>query len=530
MLGSTNAAWERDREGIWQKYCSFLNISLDTFMGMQERLLLEQIQIVRSSVLGQRFFSGQLPRTRDEFRQAVPLTVYDNYSDILDKKWDDGLPIKPFAWVHTSGGGGTFRWVPYTPLAYERLVDASIACLVLATARAKGEASLEKGMRVLCNIPPMPYLSGLLARGLVDRLGLCLIPPLDDISDLDFDEKTERAFKMALRSGVDVIASLSSVLAKVGEHMAERSDSIHLSRSTLHPTVLYRLARAYLRSRLARRRILPKDIWPVRAILGWGMDTDLFREDIRRYWGQAPYEAYATTEVGIIGIQSWARRGLTPLPFVAHYEFISEEERLKGMMDRTYQPRTILLPEVTPGRRYELVVTSYYGMPFLRYRIGHFVRVLSLADKDAGIALPQIAFDGRADDLIDIGNFTRLDERTVFRALRLTDTPFKDWTLRKEVVSGKPVLHLYIELKGTTARNGLEHRLHDKLKECDSFYLDLDRMLQIRPLRVTNLAPGTFARYYEEKARDGADLASRRPPRMNPLESQVRELLEASDL
>ncbi|MEK7873590.1 MAG: hypothetical protein AAB502_07015, partial [Chloroflexota bacterium] len=78
------------------------------------------------------------------------------------------------------------------------------------------------------------------------------------------------------------------------------------------------------------------------------------------------------------------------------------------------------------------------------------------------------------------------------------------------------------------AQDGLAHVLHEKLKECDPFYNDLDRMLQIHPVRVTYLTPGTFALYYEQKMRAGVDLANRRPPRMNPLESEVRDLLQVS--
>ncbi|MDO8530593.1 MAG: GH3 auxin-responsive promoter family protein [Dehalococcoidia bacterium] len=528
MSRAKDTVWERDREGVWQKYCGFLDNSLDAFMGIQEHLLGEQLRLVGQSPLGRRFLPVRLPTTGKEFRETVPLTTYEDYRDVLDGQREEFLAVKPHAWIHTSGRGGTFRWIPYTPMAYERFVDAGAACMILATATEKGEVNLSSGTRVLCNIPRMPYLSGLLGEGLHDRLGLRLIPPIDDLPDTDFHKKTEVAFKMALREGAPIIVSLGSVLVKMGEGMAEHSRKTRFTRDMLHPAVLWRLARAYVRSRLAGRGILPKDLWPARAVIAWGMDTDIFREDIRRYWGHLPYEAYAASEGGILAVQSWLRRGLTLLPYAAYYEFIPENEWLKARGNDSYQPRTVLLPDLEPGKLYEIVISHFYGMPFLRYRLGHFIRVLSRGDDEAGIHLPQVAFHARADDLIDIANFTRIDEGTVHRALRMAGLRYEDWTLRKEKTGNRPSLHLYIEPRQAVAQDGLAHVLHEKLKECDSFYNDLDRMLQIQPVRVTYLRPGTFALYYEQKMRAGVDLANRRPPRMNPLESEVRDLLQVS--
>lgn len=70
-------------------------------------------------------------------------------------------------------------------------------------------------------------------------------------------------------------------------------------------------------------------------------------------------------------------------------------------------------------------------MPFLRYRIGDLIRVVSLEDEEAGIKLPQIIFESRADDLIDIAGFTRIDEKTMIQAVINTGIKFEDWSARK---------------------------------------------------------------------------------------------------
>ena len=46
-----------DQERIWQKYCGFLDLSLQEFMEIQEQLLMEQIELVYNSPLAEKFIS-----------------------------------------------------------------------------------------------------------------------------------------------------------------------------------------------------------------------------------------------------------------------------------------------------------------------------------------------------------------------------------------------------------------------------------------------------------------------------------------
>jgi hypothetical protein len=147
---------------------------------------------------------------------------------------------------------------------------------------------------------------------------------------------------------------------------------------------------------------LPKDLWPVKALIGWGLDTSVYRDLVYQYWGAYPYEFHACSEAGIIAVQSWTRRDMTFLPHANFYEFIPESEWLKSREDIFYEPHTVLLSEVKPGERYEIVISSFCGMPFMRYRLGHLVRITALEDADAEIYLPQMVFEAREDHLIDI--------------------------------------------------------------------------------------------------------------------------------
>jgi hypothetical protein len=346
---------------------------------------------------------------------------------------------------------------------------------------------------------------------------------------MEFAERVEKGFQMALRSGVDVLCSLSSVLVRMGERFTDGQRGGSFSRAYLHPLVLSRLARAIVCSRLQRRHMLPKDLWRVKALIGWGLDTSLYREKIEYYWGMAPYEFYACTEAGVLALQAWNKKGLTLLPQTAFFEFIPEEEWAGSGQDEGHRPATVLLDEVEAGRRYELVLTSYHGMPFIRYRSGHIVKVLSKDDPETGVSLPQVAFVGRADGVIDLAGFTRLDEKTLWQAIYRSQLPSFDWIATKESENSTATLHLYIEAGGDAEEAEALRRLHHSLKEVDPAYRDLESMLGLVPLRVSLLAPGTFQRYYQERQRRGESLVEARLPHINPPPAALEELLRMSN-
>ena len=75
---------EYDR--IWQEYCGFLDLDMDSYMKIQKRLLAEQMRLWCSSPIGKKILRGRNPGTVEEFRSMVPLTTYDDYADVLPEK------------------------------------------------------------------------------------------------------------------------------------------------------------------------------------------------------------------------------------------------------------------------------------------------------------------------------------------------------------------------------------------------------------------------------------------------------------
>ncbi len=422
-------ASEYDR--FWVKYCGFLDLSLGEFMAIQQSLLFQQLQAVAAASLGQKILGKRIPATVNEFRDAVPLTTYQDYLPYFGDG-NGAFPDKPYVWAHTSASSN-FKQVPYTYQFYNTALDNLMAVFILACSKKRGQSSIVENDRVLFNVEPSPCLSGILAHGASEKFNLRPVISPDSHDGLDPEERISKGFEASLQTGMDILIAKTNVLVKMGHEFSNGSGKSKLSGHLLHPGMLYRYARAMVQSKMEKRSILPGDLWPVKAIISWGIDTDTNREDVHKLWGKYPYIFQASTEAGIMAMQSWTRRGLTFVPYSNFYEFIPESEWLESKRDSSYKPRTLLLSEVRPGERYELVITSFNRMPFIRYRAGSLVRVTAPEDKEAQIKLPQVVFEAIVDDRIDVGDFNRLSEKTVARAIADSRLKSEEGTIRKEI-------------------------------------------------------------------------------------------------
>ena len=493
---------------------------------MQRDLLMEQLALVHDSPLGRRLLRGSLPKSVAEFRRTARLTKYGDYLPDLDQTDDSALPGPVQHWVHTTGARAEYKHIPYTRRGYDVVVDTLMGAFILGSATRKGEVKIHPHDRVMYNTPPRPFLSGLIPFELASRFGFRGVLDPIEAESMEFKERIEKGFRVALNDGVDIVVSMSSILVKVGQEFAGHRKKSAFSPSMLRPGTLSRLVKAFVSSKIGNRPMLPKDLWSPKAILAWGIDTPYFREQLKHYWGSVPYEFYASTEGGIMAMQGWNKKGMTMVPYSNFFEFIPEEDSVKSWDDSEYRPATLLIDELEEGKRYELVITNFYGMPLLRYRIGHLIRVVALEDPETGVRLPQIEFQARCDDRIDLAGFTRMDEKTIWEALGNAHLGCNDWIVRKEYNGSKSLLHLYGEFNGELADGEIARELDQQLMALDSFYNDLQRMLDIHPLLVTRLQEGAFEHYYDKQLARGLPLPERRPSRMNATETDVLELLE----
>jgi hypothetical protein len=533
-------------EELWQMGCGFVDLSLEQFMSIQKRLLLEQIELLKNCELGRKLMRGAMPETIEEFREQVPLTTYTDYCPELLERREDVLPVKPVMWMHTSGRSveysagksTTVKWVPLSSQSYHELARIMLGCGIFATCKEKGDTSAFKAKhpKYLYAVAARPYASGTFAYIGQSEVAGESLPPLDEAEKLSFDDRIQLGFRQALSQGLDYFFGLSTVLIVVGERISQQSRTVDISSFLLQPRALFRLAKGLVKSKLAHRPMLPSDLWSVKAILGSGMDSTVFKTRIKELWGRCPLEVYAGTEGGVYATQTWDYDGMTFIPNLNFFEFIPEAECFKSQLDHDYQPKTVLLDEIKAGECYEVVITNFHGGMLTRYRLGDVVRITSLRNGKLGINIPQMVFEGRADDLIDITGLGRLTEKIVWQAIENTSIPYTDWTARKEVIEGKPMLHLYLELKDNyiASERGVATAVYEQLVKLDEEYKynnyrvygTPEAVLGIKPIQVALLPQGAFANYMAQRQAEGADLAHVKPPHINPSD-RVLSLLGA---
>jgi len=522
----------RDEE-LWQLGCGFISLDTEQFMAIQERLLLEQIELLNHCPFGNKIMRGAQPETIEEFRQQVPLTTYADYCPELAEKREDILPRKPALWVHTSGRSGEYpcKWVPITPEYAHVLTEVMCGLAIFSGCKGWGDISaLHDHPKIVYTVAPRPYMSGALASLLQEQVTADYLPPLDEAEGLPFEERVKRGFQQALSQGLDYFFGLSLVLAAVGDKFSQSSNKVDIRPFLSQPKALLRLTKGLVKSKLARRHLLPKDLWSVKGIISSGLDSMVYKDRIKEFWGKCPLDIYSSTEGGIIATQTWDYDGMTFIPSLNFLEFIPEEEHWKWQLDHSYQPKTVLLDEVEAGKNYEIVLTNFHGGAMVRYRIGDMVKITSLRNEKLGINIPQMVFERRADDLLDFAAI-KLTEKSIWQAIENAGIGYKDWTARKK--AGEPVLQLFVELKDGYQASEAEvatavyEQIVNSDNDSDTASLVHDELENVVNFRVeANLLPcSAFANYTSQRQAEGADLAHLKPPHINPSDKVLSLLL-----
>jgi hypothetical protein len=510
--------------------CGFIDLSLQQFMAIQKRLLLEQIELLKNCELGRKVMHGAMPETVEEFREQVPLTTYGDYLPQLVEKREDLLATKIARWVRTSGHTGEYdvKWIPVSQGFLDEYEKIATGVFIFTMCDRRGDTSkVKEHLKVLYTVGPPEYGSGLGVQLTQKAVNYDLLPSnRNEIRS--FREVIQAGFKEALYRGLDGFGGLSSVLVAVGEQLQQQSGNIKITSLLSHPGALFRVVKGLTRSKLARRPMLPKDLWSIKFIGGGGADCAIFGRRVEELWGRHPLEAYGGSEGGMCACQTWDYEGMTFVPSLNFFEFIPEREWFKWQLDHSYQPKTVLLDEVEAGKVYEIVITNFHGGIMTRYRPGDLIKISSLRNETLNIDIPQMTFHSRADDLIDITGFGHLTERIIWEAIEGAGIPYADWTARKEAKGGKPILHLYLELKNDfiASEQAVAAAVYDELIKLDSVYHyniyeaygDPETVLGLRPVEVSFLSEGTFTRYINERQTAGAALGHLKPPHINPSE------------
>lgn len=504
----------QEYERMWQEYCGFLELDMDSYMGIQNRLLEEQMQIWCASPLGQKITKGRTPRNIEEFRKIVPLTTYEDYADVLLLKREEMLPDKPIIWIQTTWEGGKhpIKVAPYTKGMLQTYKTNVITCMMLSTCQEKGKFDVDIGDTFLYALAPLPYTTGLIPLALTDEINIEFLPPVSEAVNMTFSERNKRGFKMGLSKGIDFFFGLGSVAYYVSLSVANLSEGDKKGKSTLEkicsmsPVMMARYLNAKKRCKRENRTLKPKDLFKLKGFLCAGTDNHCYKDDLEDMWGVRPMEVFSGTEPSCIGTETWNRNGLYFFPDVCFYEFIPESEMYKNMEDPSYIPSTVCMNEVAPGEVYEIALTVLKGGAFARYRVGDMYRCLGLTSAEDETRIPRFEYIDRIPSIIDIAGFTRISENSIKNVIELSGVDVAGWIALKEFTQdkGRPFLHLYVELSANTIVNRavskelLKEHLTIYFKYVDQDYQDLKRILGMDPLEITILRCGTFAAYERE--------------------------------
>lgn len=527
-----HVAWqlwrERGGDALWERILGFLDWDAERMVEEQRGLLERQLQAHAASPLMREITGGAALATVEDLRGHVPLTDYDAYVDTLGERRDDALAVRPDRWMKTSGraDGGT-KWIPLSPAAREELAWATLGLFIAARAREKGDIRLPEELRLLNMTAPPPYFSGN-AIAAYDEFHLWrtqLFPRNEPTIDaLPFEERMALGFAGAARRGVDLAVSYSSVLAGVSRSISRRRLSTG-SRSDLRQRA--RLWQRQFRAWIEHRGLLPRDVWSPKAIVAGGMDAALFRGQIIEEWGCDPLELFGSTDGLFLGMQTWDRTTTTLLPQFNFFEFIPQAELVAEEEDAGHEPRTVLLDELSESGSYELVVTSLLDGALVRYRTGEILRLAATSNASAGVRLPQFVYQGQRSDLVEVAGFARLSEQTFARALANAGVVDLDWTVRKEVQDGAPIVHLRLELATPRTAEDLAPQLNEALRLLDVDWRDMEDFADIHPLRVTVVSPGTFAHWRAMAAGRNLSHINANDAAIDLLVQAERELLAA---
>jgi hypothetical protein len=519
-------------EELWQMCCGYLKLDIDGFMDIQEHLLLKQLELLTNCPLGKKIMHGAQPRTLEEFRRQAPLTTYKDYCPELLEKREETLPEKPMLWAHTAGKTGEYpcKWAPMTAAYAEELSKILYGVGTISGCKDWGDISnLPETVKSLYSVAPAPYISGIFAELLKLQSPFEYLPPIDKVESLTFEERIQIGLRQAMSKGFDYFFGLSIILVNVGEKISQSPNKMDLRPFLNSPRALWRLGRGKIRSQLAGRHILPKDIWKIRGIIGSGVDSIVYKNKIKELWGKQPLDLYACTEGGVIATQTWDYDGMTFIPNLNLLEFIPEDEQLKWQMDQSYKPKTLLISEVEAGENYELVLTNFHGGALIRYRVGDMIKIQSLRNEKLGINIPQMVFERRVDDFIDFYVVT-FTEKSIWQAIESAGVDYVDWIAYKDAANS--TLNIGIELKDghQVDKKQIASSIYNKLSQPDNNKSpEVTRANDLTDINdfgieVVLLPKGTFASYIAKRHAEGADLAHLKPPHVNPPEKVLAVL------
>ncbi|MDD3027716.1 MAG: GH3 auxin-responsive promoter family protein [Erysipelotrichaceae bacterium] len=517
----------KSKKEIWDQYCGFLDLTIDEFMAIQNRLMKEQLRLWQKSPLGKSLLKEEVSSV-EEFRREFPLTNYQDYADILLLKRDDLLPAKAVIWIKTTWEGGKHpvKLAPYTSGMIETFRDNTMACVMLASSRRKYEFTVENDDTFLYGLAPLPFATGLLPRALAMHTDIEFLPNVEEAENMSFKERNKEGFKLGMEKGIDYFFGLASVAYYISKSFSSMSSGGSSSKGSGKKTkiplkMVFRYLKAKKTCKEEGRELMPKDFFKLKGYMITGADSDCYKDELEQMWGIAPLELFAGTEPSLIAAEDFNRNGMYFFPDTCFYEFIKESDMYRCIEDENYNPKTYLFNELEVDGIYELVISVLKGGAFMRYRVKDVYKCVGKSE----LGIPRFKFVDRAPDVIDIAGFTRITKDLIDNVIALANLDIKNYSIVKEYnQNNKPLLHMYVELDSSTLidsaylKDILQCQLGIYFRYIDSDYESLKQILEMDPLEITILRCGTFEKYqqvYQKPVKS-----------FNPSKYEIRDLVD----
>ena len=331
---------------VWQEYCGFLDLSMEEYMAIQKRLLMEQITLMDRCALGRRFFGGNPPKTVEEFRRRVPLTSFGDYADVLLTKREEMLPAKPVVWLRTTWEGGDFpaKYAPYTESMLDTYKRNMLGAVLLATSSGRGKFKVRPGSRILYSLAPLPYATGLFPDLIEPELRLRFLPSVREARRLSFGEQNRRGYKLALQYGMNMFFGMSSVLYGTTRNLEQmnlsskkRDGSGGMIRG-ISPLMLWRLLSGRYRSKRDGRPLLPRDLFRLDGFVCIERIPAVIRTNWKRHGASARWNWQAAQSRPVLGPRPGAKMG-------------SSFSRMRASMNLSRNPRCCAVSRIPPISR-----------------------------------------------------------------------------------------------------------------------------------------------------------------------------------
>ena len=424
----------------------------------EDTLIRKKIDRVAGSGLGKKL--GVEQNTRIE---KIPFTGYDYYLPFFRTPHENDFiyPLNDYVRSQTSGTMSKPKIYLLPMTGFKENLKRSALSLFFICTHDGTRPLLEVGDTVYANLPGGAFIGGHVSANLRSSQSAFIKLVPEDSNNMTFKEKVDYFIKN--HEKIDI--AYMTVTSFLDEICPQVDDEIYL------------------------KGFLTQDI-----------SAGPLKEIMREKSGHYPKTVFGSTETFLSGLPSVEYPGSFFFDWrVAYHEFLPEDQTVDpNVVTVTEPPETIGMMDVEPGKRYQLIVTPIYN-DLTRYIMPDIFECVSKGDNMLNSNIPVFKYYSRADKLLVLHNFTRINEEEMVSVLHDAEIPFVDFTARGELHESREFLSLYIELSETMSEDEVLDRVNKRLLEFDKDWRDLSDYMNYTPLKVTLLPKDTFKKYLHRK-------------------------------